>query len=99
MFIKNAVAGAEIALVAFAANAAIIQMPTSKESELDAAINQLFMQRGTAIGSGILSSLDAIALWDSDGPAPNSNSPQRLRQFRHLHLFPRAPIFLPSSYS
>lgn len=75
-FIEKRANGAEIGLVAFAGNAAIVQMPTTKQGELNAAINQLFLQRGTAIGEGIFTSLDAIALADRDGPAPNINSAQ-----------------------
>lgn len=75
-FIEKRAPGAEVALVAFAGNAAIVQLPTSNQEELDSAINQLFLQRGTAIGSGILSSLDAIALSMSDASAQNKNSPK-----------------------
>jgi Ca-activated chloride channel family protein len=68
-FIEKRVSGAEVGIVTFAANAAIVQMPTSNLNELNSAINTLFLQRGTAIGSGILSSLDAIALSDPDAPS------------------------------
>lgn len=74
LFIEKRSAGADIGIVAFAGNAAVVQMPTSKKSELLSALNTLFLQRGTAVGEGILTSLDAIALADRDGPAPNVNT-------------------------
>lgn len=73
-FIEKRAGGADIGIVAFAGSASVVQMPTTKKSELDSAINTLFLQRGTAIGEGILTSLDAIALTDRDGPAPNVNT-------------------------
>ncbi len=94
-FVEKRVSGAEVGIVAFAGNAAIVQMPTAKQSELQAAINQLFLQRGTAIGEGILTSLDAIALADRDGPAPNINS--ALESERVLLLEPVPPgTFIPA---
>jgi len=72
-FVEKRVSGIEVGMVAFAGNAAIVQMPTADAKELNAAINTLFLQRGTAIGSGILSSLDAIALaGDPDGAPANA---------------------------
>ncbi len=69
-FIDKRANGAEIGIVSFAGNAAIVQMPTTNQKELTSAINTLFLQRGTAIGSGILSSLEAIALSDDAAPRP-----------------------------
>lgn len=74
-FIEKRGEGAEIGIVAFAGNAAIVQMPTTNQRELYAAINTLFLQRGTAIGEGILASLDAIALSDQDLGASISSTP------------------------
>jgi Ca-activated chloride channel homolog len=79
-FVAKRTGGADIGIVTFAGNAAIVQMPTRNPRELEAAINTLFLQRGTAIGSGILASLDAIAL-AADGepraaPSGSSSTPQ-----------------------
>jgi Ca-activated chloride channel family protein len=74
-FIEKRTAGIQIGIVAFAGNAAIVQLPTEERDELAFAINQLFLQRGTAVGSGILSSLEAIALYDSDEPPSSANPP------------------------
>lgn len=73
-FIEKRAAGAQVGMVAFAGNAAIVQMPTDDAEDLQSALNQLFMQRGTAIGSGILTSLDAIALATHGSPASNNSA-------------------------
>src|SRR2546422_980850 len=48
-------------IVAFALFAELIQPPTTDQEALQAAVQSLTTGRGTAIGSGILQSLDAIA--------------------------------------
>lgn len=73
-FIEKRAAGAQVGMVAFAGNAAIVQMPTDDPEDLNAALNQLFLQRGTAIGSGILISLDAIALATQGKPAATNTT-------------------------
>ncbi len=60
-FIRNQKANTEIGLVAFSGFAELIQAPTSNQDALQAAIQSLLVGRRTAIGSGILKSLDAIA--------------------------------------
>src|SRR5581483_5932023 len=62
-------------IVTFAANAAIVQMPTDDPEALNSAIDTLFLQRGTAVGSGILTSMDAIALATRGVPAAKSIDP------------------------
>jgi len=47
-------------IVAFAASAFLVQSPTSDHSALNAAIDRLELQRGTAVGSGILMSLATL---------------------------------------
>ena len=49
-----------IAVVAFAATALVVQHPTQNREDILAAIDRLQLQRGTAIGSGIVVSLAAI---------------------------------------
>ncbi len=49
-----------IGVVAFSGSAQVIQSPTTDHNAVIAAIQQLYPQRSTAIGSGILVSLDAI---------------------------------------
>lgn len=49
-----------IGVVSFSDNPAIVQAPTIDREAVTAAISRLTPQRGTAIGSGILTSLDAL---------------------------------------
>lgn len=61
MFIRKQSANTQIGLVAFSGFAELIQAPTTDQDALTAAIQSLLVGRRTAIGSGILKSLDAIA--------------------------------------
>src|SRR5207237_1783153 len=60
-FIQGQKASTQIGIVAFAGYAELIQPPTSDQEALQTAVESLTTARGTAIGSGILKSLDAIA--------------------------------------
>lgn len=62
-FIERQPAGTRIGIIAFAGFAAIVQEPTDDQDRLNAAIANLTTGRGTAIGDGIMTSLEAI-----DGP-------------------------------
>ncbi|MBA3944664.1 MAG: VWA domain-containing protein [Herpetosiphonaceae bacterium] len=63
-FIRQQKSGTQIGIVAFSGYAALIQPPTSDRGALQVAIESLTMGRSTAIGSGILESVDAIATID-----------------------------------
>jgi Ca-activated chloride channel family protein len=60
-FIRQQKSTTQIAIVAFAGYAELIQQPTSDQEALEIAVESLTTARGTAIGSGILESIDAIA--------------------------------------
>ena len=60
-YIENLPAGTEIGIVGFSSFAAILQQPTDDRDALLDTIESLLVGRGTAIGSGILTSIDAIA--------------------------------------
>ena len=60
-FIDRQKSSTQIGLVAFAGFAELIQPPTTDQEALQAAIESLMTGRRTAIGSGILKSIDAIA--------------------------------------
>jgi len=51
----------QVAIVSFSDNAFVVQPPTDDKGALISAINRLNWQRGTAIGRGLIASLDAIA--------------------------------------
>jgi len=59
-FVERQSAKARIGVVSFSDNAAIVQAPTDDKEAVKAAISRLRPQRGTAIGRGILTSLEAI---------------------------------------
>ena len=63
-FIKSQAGGPRIGLVAFAGTAAVLVPPTKDTQQLLTAIGGLSVDGGTAIGEGILTSLDAIAQVD-----------------------------------
>jgi Ca-activated chloride channel family protein len=60
-FVRAQKAGAKIGLVVFSGIAALRVEPTADKAALLAAIGSLRTSRGTAIGLGILTSIDAIA--------------------------------------
>jgi Ca-activated chloride channel homolog len=49
-----------VGIVAFASSALLVQPPTTDRASLDAAIDRFELQRGTAVGSGILMSLATL---------------------------------------
>jgi Ca-activated chloride channel family protein len=59
-FIEKQPRNVRVGIVAFSATAALVQAPTTVRDDLYAAIERLYPQRGTAVGSGILVSLQAI---------------------------------------
>lgn len=72
-FVAGQETGTQIAVVAFAGFAELVQPPTSDQEALRAAIVSLTTGRGTAVGSGILEALEVIGGPDEgaagDGPA------------------------------
>lgn len=69
-FVEKQPANVRIGIVSFSDGAAIVQAPTTEREAIMAAINRLSIQRRTAIGSGILTSLDAIFEDPSAKPTP-----------------------------
>lgn len=65
-FIERQPAGTRIGIVAFAGFAQLLQPPTTDRALLEATISSLTTGRRTAIGSGILAALDAIAELNPD---------------------------------
>src|SRR5689334_7726542 len=63
-FIKSQTGGPHIGLVAFAGTAVVLVPPTADTGQLINALGGLTTSFGTAIGEGILTSLDAIAQVD-----------------------------------
>jgi Ca-activated chloride channel homolog len=63
-FVQHQKPGTQLGLVAFYSYSEFIQPPTNDQEALQAAIESLILGRRTAIGSGILKALDAIAQAD-----------------------------------
>jgi Ca-activated chloride channel family protein len=59
-FVQEQPADVRIGIVSFAGTASVVQAPTRNREELVAAIDRLYLQRHTAIGSGIIVSLAAL---------------------------------------
>ena len=59
-FIADQPSSARIGVVAFAATASVVQPPTRNREDILAAIDRFQLQRGTAIGSGILVALKTL---------------------------------------
>src|SRR4051812_35601213 len=75
-FIQSQKSSTQISIVAFAGFAEVTQPPTNDQEALEAAVESLTTGRRTAIGSGILKSLDAIAEIDKNvAPSVTDSSP------------------------
>src|SRR5918992_3664085 len=59
-FVSDQPSNVRIGVVSFAATASVVQMPTHNRSDTIAAIERFQLQRGTAIGSGIIVSLATL---------------------------------------
>ena len=77
-FIDEQPRSTRIGVVAFAATALLVQQPTQNREDILAAIERLQLQRGTAIGSGIVVSLAAI--FPDEGITLESIAPENERR-------------------
>jgi Ca-activated chloride channel family protein len=73
-FIDSQSASTQIGIVVFSTFAEIVQPPTSDRQALRAALASLTTGRRTAVGDGILASIDAISLVDSAVPRSISDT-------------------------
>jgi Ca-activated chloride channel family protein len=82
-FVEDQPSRARIGVVSFAATASVVQPPTQNREEIIAAIDRFQLQRGTAVGSGILVSLKTIfpdvefdlRTWNPRGETARRSSP------------------------
>jgi len=91
-FVEKQPKNVRIGIVAFSTTSALVQAPTRDRDQVLAAINRLVTQRGTAAGSGILTSLRAIF----EESAPDL-SPSLFDSFADSESLPDAAE--PGSYS
>ncbi len=78
-YIKDQPSDVRIGIVAFASTAMLVQSPTTDHAALNSAIDRFELQRGTAVGSGILVALSTL-FPQEDFPINQFNS----AQFRRL---------------
>ncbi len=71
-FVEKQPPNVRIGVVSFSSTAAIVQAPTTDREAVLASINRLSTQLRTAVGSGILTSLDAIFTEPNPKPTPSS---------------------------
>lgn len=72
-FVKDQPLTVQIGVVAFSDSGVSIQAPTNDQSQVLAAIDRVKPQRGTSLGQGILSSLQAIATAENPNAGFYSN--------------------------
>jgi Ca-activated chloride channel family protein len=73
-FIDGQEATTQVGIVAFAGFAVVVQPPTTDRDLLETAVQNITTARRTAIGEGILMSLDAIAEFDDSVVSPYSSA-------------------------
>ncbi len=84
-FLADLPRGVRVGVVAFAGTAAVVQPPTLSREDLVAAIDKFQLQRGTAIGNGLIVSL--AELFPDAGIDINSmQSPRERQQGKSLDL-------------
>jgi Ca-activated chloride channel homolog len=69
-FVNNQPRNVRIGVVSFSNMASLVQVPTTDREQILASINRLSPQMGTAIGQGILTSLNAIFEQQGISPKP-----------------------------
>jgi Ca-activated chloride channel homolog len=92
-FIARQPRNVRIGLVAFSSTATLVQPPTARREDLEASMDRLRTQRGTAVGSGILVALDAIFEDDPGYKPPPAYDPLAGTKADE------APSAAPGSYS
>ncbi len=103
-FINDQPRSTRIAVVTFGGSAALVQPPTQNREDLLAAIERFQLQRGTAVGSGLLVSLKTIFpdiefdLGSSNPRIDPSRTGRRLDPLREPPKEPFKPV-PPGSYS
>jgi len=86
-FVNDQPQSTRVGVVSFAGTAAVVQPPTRNKEDILAAIDRFQLQRGTAVGAGILVSLKTIfpdvefdlRSWNPRGDAKNASLDRRNR--------------------
>jgi Ca-activated chloride channel homolog len=72
-FIQNQPSNVNLGVVSFSSTAALVQAPTKEHEAINESIDRLTEQESTAIGSSILTSLDAIFEVPDNKSSPTSS--------------------------
>jgi Ca-activated chloride channel family protein len=94
LFVEKQPHNVHIGVVAFGESAVVVQAPTADREAVIGAINRLTLMRGTAIGLGIITSLDAI--FESPDAELTPSSPDSLELFEPS---PIPPPVAPGTYA
>jgi len=102
-FVADLPGGVRVGVVSFAGTAAVVQAPTQNREDVRAAIDRFQLQRGTAIGSGIIVSLATIfpdagidvseSIYGRDAPRSPALDPGRATEKKEFTPVP------PGSYA
>src|ERR671935_728839 len=87
----------QIGVVSFSGDASIVQTPTTDKDLVRAAVARLRPQRATAIGRGILVSLDAIFTEDEVPPSAKYLNPGAAEAQAAPTAHPKMPGFAPAT--
>lgn len=101
-FIEDQPVNVRIGIVSFAGTAAVVQAPTRNREDLVAAIDRFQLQRGTAIGSGIIISLATIfpnAGIDIDSVGKRKSGPRPIDGAKKQQDGPEFKPMEPGSYA
>ncbi len=96
VFVEKQPQNVRIGVVSFSESAAIVQAPTTDRQAVLAAINRLAPQRRTAIGSGILTSIEAI--FEKSGATPTP-TPRPGDPLPSSGMTTELPAVAPGSYT
>lgn len=101
LFVEKHERGTLIGVVSFSESSAVVQAPTKDREAIYAAINRLTTQRGTAVGWGIQTSLDAIleqlgAKQSTPPDEPLISHPDQTLQSQHRDIYETTAIVLLS---
>jgi Ca-activated chloride channel family protein len=96
-FVEKQGAAVQIGVVSFSGDASIVQAPTTDKDLVRAAIARLRPQRATAIGRGILVSLDAIFTEEEIPPSAKYLNPAAAQQAQPPTTHPKMPGFAPAT--
>lgn len=80
-FVERQAPAVRVGVVAFSDGGLAVQMPTSSQGDILAAIERLAPQRGTSVGEGLVAALNAIAVDADAEPGAAAGGPTALERY------------------